>query len=334
MRRFALLLPQAVEGLGVTQQLKRFRLQALWQEAVGELLAGQAEPTSIKGDLLFVRTAGPSWSQEIQLRQSDILQRLRKIMPDVALAGLRCRVGRLSHDQPVRRAADSRPIEWEQYRVDPQRLQQIEGIVSELDDPDQAARVRRFLVQLERRRLWAAEQGWNNCRLCGAFHPDPAELCPSCRLERLRRRREKLLRLLGRRPWVSHQDLLADLPELTSREYFQARLRLRSLWQESCRKGLWELPAGVALPGRIRERMLDLCMVATGVPFQQLHRKHVIYALGKVIGEAYLTDRTPPREELSKATWGMRRRWIDYSSDNQRRKTPGSPAAGRKPSLD
>lgn len=312
MRRLAHILPQAVEGLGATQQLKRFRLEALWQEAVGEMLAHQAEPTSVKGDILFVRTAGPSWSQEIQLRQFDILERLRKLMPEADLRSIRCRVGRLSHDPPTQRTpnAEERLPDWERFVVDSGRLREIESIVRELDDSEQAARVRRFLIQLERRRMWAAEQGWRSCRVCGAFDPDVVELCPSCRLEKGRRRREKLLKLLGRRPWASHQDLLQHFSDLTGREYFQARLKLRSLWLETCRNGMRELPAGAKLPPLIRQRLLDLCMVATGVPFQQLQRKHVIYALGKVIGEAYLADRNPPKEEVEKATWGRRR---DYS---------------------
>jgi len=327
------MLPQAVESLGATQSLKRFRLEALWQEAVGEMLAHQAEPTSVKGDILFVRTAGPSWSQEIQLRQFEILERLAKLMPESGLRTIRCRVGRLSHEAPLKRAKEERPPEWEQYQVDPGRLQEIETIVAELKDPEQAERVRRFLVQLERRRLWAAEQGWRSCRVCGAYDPDVVELCPGCRLEKGRARREKLLKLLGRRPWASHQDLLQHFADLTGKEYFQARLRLRSLWLEMARNGMRELPAGVKLPAKIRQRLLDLCMIATGVPFGHLQRKHVVYALGKVIGEAYLLDKNPPKEEVEKATWG-RRRSFNYSSDNQRRKTPGSPAAGRKGSLD
>lgn len=307
MRRLALSLPQAVESLGATQQLKRFRLEALWQEAVGEMLAHQAEPTSIKGDLLFVRTAGPSWSQEIQLRQFEILERLRKLMPEAELKSIRCRVGRLSHEPPVKRAKekDDAPS-WDRYVVDPGRLAEIEAIVGELKDPEQAERVRRFLIQLERRRLWSAEQGWRSCRVCGAFDPDVVELCPGCRLEKGRERREKLLKLLGRRPWASHQDMLQHFADLSGREYFQARLRLRSLWLEMARNGMRELPAGAKLPARIRQKLLDLCMIASGVPFQQLQRKHVVYALGKVIGEAYLTDKNPTKEEVEKATWGRR----------------------------
>ncbi len=307
MRRLALILPQAVESLGATQQLKRFRLQALWQEAVGEMLAHQVEPTSVKGDTLFVRTAGPSWSQEIQLRQFDILERLRALMPESELRFIRCRVGRLSHDPVVkRRKAEEPSLNWERYVVDAGRLEEIEAIVAELNDAEQAARVRRFLVQLERRRMWGAEQGWRSCRACGAFDPDVVELCPGCRLEKGRARREKLLKLLGRRPWASHQDLLQHFADLTGKEYFQARLRLRSLWLEMARNGMRELPAGSKLPAKIRQKLLDLCMVATGVPFQQLQRKHVVYALGKVIGDAYLADRNPTKEEVEKAAWGRR----------------------------
>lgn len=330
MRRLALILPAAVEGLGATQQLKRFRLQALWQEAVGEMLAHQVEPTSVKGDTLFVRTAGPSWSQEIQLRQFEILDRLRALMPESDVRCIRCRVGRLSHDPKPKKLREEDAPDWEHYAVDPGRLGEIERIVAELKDPEQAARVRRFLIQLERRRMWGAEQGWRSCRACGAFDPDVVELCPGCRLEKGRIRREKLLKLLGRRPWASHPDLLQHFADLTGKEYFQARLRLKSLWLEMARNGMRELPAGSKLPAKIRQKLLDLCMIATGVPFQQLQRKHVVYALGKVIGEAYLADRNPTKEEVEKAAWGRRY----YSSLSQRRKMPGSPAAGRKGSLD
>jgi predicted nucleic acid-binding Zn ribbon protein len=67
-------------------------VQAAWATAVGEQLAGVATPVSERAGTLTIECADAVWTQELDLMQEVLLQRLRDAIGDRAPQALRFRV--------------------------------------------------------------------------------------------------------------------------------------------------------------------------------------------------------------------------------------------------
>ena len=83
---------EAVKALRAQKAVEFYRLKEAWISAVGPVLAGQAEPTRIRGSVLHVTVSSPAWSQEIGMQQRLILARLREQLRD-APNKIQCWVG-------------------------------------------------------------------------------------------------------------------------------------------------------------------------------------------------------------------------------------------------
>jgi predicted nucleic acid-binding Zn ribbon protein len=66
--------------------------QTAWTGAVGEQLAAVAAPVSERAGTLTVEVASTVWAQELDLMQTQLLQRLREELGDLAPSALRFRV--------------------------------------------------------------------------------------------------------------------------------------------------------------------------------------------------------------------------------------------------
>lgn len=65
--------------------------QAVWAEAVGEHVAAFAEPVSERAGVLVIACSDPTWAQELDLMQDNLLERLRERLGEQAPARLRFR---------------------------------------------------------------------------------------------------------------------------------------------------------------------------------------------------------------------------------------------------
>lgn len=67
-------------------------LQAAWSTAVGEQLAAVATPVSERAGTVTIECADAVWSQELNLMQESLLEKLRAEVGDQAPQALRFRV--------------------------------------------------------------------------------------------------------------------------------------------------------------------------------------------------------------------------------------------------
>jgi len=66
------------------------RVQAAWPGAVGEAIAGQAQPVSERGGTLVVACRSSVWAQELDLMSLDVVARLNSALGRDVVTGLRC----------------------------------------------------------------------------------------------------------------------------------------------------------------------------------------------------------------------------------------------------
>ena len=67
-------------------------VQGAWSTAVGEQLAAKATPVSERQGTLTIECADAVWSQELDLMQDQLLERLRTELGELAPSALKFRV--------------------------------------------------------------------------------------------------------------------------------------------------------------------------------------------------------------------------------------------------
>ena len=65
-------------------------VQRVWGQAVGEVVAAQAEPTGERDGVLVVTCASAVWAQELDLMAPDLVQRLNRLIDAGPVRALRC----------------------------------------------------------------------------------------------------------------------------------------------------------------------------------------------------------------------------------------------------
>lgn len=72
-----------------------FRVMVIWERALPHRLVMNARPVSLKKGVLQVAATTSAWAQEVSLRSTEILEKLRRGAPRANLASMRVRAGRL-----------------------------------------------------------------------------------------------------------------------------------------------------------------------------------------------------------------------------------------------
>lgn len=79
--------------LGLASVSKAHRVAEVWTRAVGEAVAAHCRPVALRGDVLELVVESPVWSQQLQLRQREILAALARELGGDAPRELRFAVG-------------------------------------------------------------------------------------------------------------------------------------------------------------------------------------------------------------------------------------------------
>jgi hypothetical protein len=293
---------QALSDWGIEKKLAGFQIQAHWPEIVGPVLASHSQPQRIAGSTLWVVTRAPIWSQELLLSQGRIVQVLLQRFPRLRVRQVRCKVGtlRLLSEPETTKTPDLSRIE-----ISEASLAKVQATVARVKDPDLRASLLKALVQKERRDHWLRSQGALACKHCGNLQE--LRLCLSCRAAARRSRRRKVFQWLGRQPWSTFQEAAEALPRLRQGDFHTARRQLLSRLRQDYYVQRGTLQEGEALPPQLRNLMVEICMLATATPWDQLQERHALYALGKTWGRAYLDNRAPApflKKEFPKRPYG------------------------------
>ena len=91
-RREPRALSHAVAALAdrLAAQTTLAEVQRVWAEAVGEVVAAQAEPTGERDGVLTVTCASAVWAQELDLMGPELVERLNAALGSEAVRSLRC----------------------------------------------------------------------------------------------------------------------------------------------------------------------------------------------------------------------------------------------------
>lgn len=65
-------------------------VQQVWGGVVGDLIAGEAQPTSERAGVLTVSCTASAWAQELDLMSPIVIERLNDVLRRGSLSRLRC----------------------------------------------------------------------------------------------------------------------------------------------------------------------------------------------------------------------------------------------------
>jgi predicted nucleic acid-binding Zn ribbon protein len=86
--------PAGMAVAALTERLAPLTLlaevQRVWEQAVGAVVAAQAEPTGERAGVLVVTCASAVWAQELDLMAPDVVGRLNALLDGAPVRALRC----------------------------------------------------------------------------------------------------------------------------------------------------------------------------------------------------------------------------------------------------
>lgn len=121
----------ALDSLGLSDQVRRIKIAAVWAEAVGHRVAKRSEPHAFNRGVLTVRVQTAAWQNELSYLKADLIAALNKALgtpwvKDIKLiaGAVRPRPNALRTLPPVTPAEQARAREVAEVITDPEvRLQ-------------------------------------------------------------------------------------------------------------------------------------------------------------------------------------------------------------------
>jgi predicted nucleic acid-binding Zn ribbon protein len=83
----------AFKRRGMAAKLEENAVLKFWPKAVGQQIAGQTQPDSLRGGTLFVKTTSSVWVQQLHFMKDDIRHKLNELAGKDAIKDIRFTVG-------------------------------------------------------------------------------------------------------------------------------------------------------------------------------------------------------------------------------------------------
>jgi predicted nucleic acid-binding Zn ribbon protein len=76
----------ALRTLNLDTKMRGYAVWGVWDQAVGETVAQQAQPSFVRGGVLFVKCSSSAWMQQLQFMKGTICKELNRL---IGISGFR-----------------------------------------------------------------------------------------------------------------------------------------------------------------------------------------------------------------------------------------------------
>ena len=114
-----------------------------WKEIVGESVAAQSQPRSIRNRILFIDVIHPTWMQQLQFLKPTLLDQVNAFLGEPLIQDIRFKLGKVSPPLP----APPKTLLAEDESLDQGTLNRIENLLREIDDEEVQKSLREVLIQ-------------------------------------------------------------------------------------------------------------------------------------------------------------------------------------------
>ena len=172
------LLSKLLQGLEMESKVKEQMCALVWDEVVGERVAGAAQPEFVRDGRMFVVTKSPVWANELTFYKEEMIRNLNRRVGGDALKEIVFKAGRFPKRSPKpvsEEAADPGP---EGIPLSERELETVDAAASEAGEGREDVKsLLRTALRLEK---WKKASGWTPCAKCGALQNGADGVCPIC----------------------------------------------------------------------------------------------------------------------------------------------------------
>jgi len=145
------ILEKTLQTLEIEVPLKAYSILGAWNEIVGESVAVQSQPRTIRNRILFLDVSHPTWMQQLQFLKPTLLEKINTFLGKPLIQDIRFKLGKIS--TPT--LAPSKTDLWRREYLDEGTLKRIEELLQKIEDGEVRKTLKDVLIngaKLERYR--------------------------------------------------------------------------------------------------------------------------------------------------------------------------------------
>jgi predicted nucleic acid-binding Zn ribbon protein len=132
----------ALHRLNLDAKMKGYAAWMVWDKAVGETIAQQAQPAFMRGGVLFVKCSSSTWMQQLQFMKGKICEQLNRLLGKDVIKDIRFQMGMIDH--PSRSDAS---VKNQEVALDAAEQARIDEALRPLADPEIKEIARRIMIK-------------------------------------------------------------------------------------------------------------------------------------------------------------------------------------------
>jgi len=128
--------------LNLDAKMQGYAVWGVWDKAVGEAIARQAQPAFVRGGILFVKCSSSAWMQQLHFMKGIIQKELNRVLGKEVVKDIRLQIGTIApppHDEPA--------VDNQEVVLDDAEQARIEEALRPLQDEETKEVVRRIMVK-------------------------------------------------------------------------------------------------------------------------------------------------------------------------------------------
>lgn len=137
------ILEKTLKALEIDVSVKTYSIFGAWKEIVGESVALQTQPRSIRNRILFIDVSHPTWIQQLQFLKPTLLEKVNGFLGESRIQDIRFKLGKIS-PIPV---PSSKIRAWCGEDLDEGTLKRIELLVQKIDDGEVKTTLKDVLIK-------------------------------------------------------------------------------------------------------------------------------------------------------------------------------------------
>lgn len=132
----------ALHRLNLDTRMRGYAVWGVWDQAVGETVAQQAQPTFVRGDTLIVKCSSSAWMQQLQFMKGTICKELNRLLGKEVVKDIRFQMGVIARPTP-----ETSSVNDQEVALDDDEQARIDEALRPLQDPEVKEIVRRIMIK-------------------------------------------------------------------------------------------------------------------------------------------------------------------------------------------
>lgn len=132
---------EALRRLNLDTRMRGYAVWGVWDKAVGDTVAQQAQPAFVRGGILCVRCSSSAWMQQLHFMKGTIREELNRLLGREVIKDIRFQMGTISRPSPDAAMQDREVV------LDDAERERIDETLRPLRDPEMREIARRIMIK-------------------------------------------------------------------------------------------------------------------------------------------------------------------------------------------